>query len=161
MPNYVIGFKQITAPTNEHTMIATAFPSMGFGNKISLINFSPHTFPLTPCILANLNVEQFPVLPPQKYAEDFHGSPLADFIKPRVLELCYTAHDNAPFRPCAGLRGRPVCLGRGEAAEVLETFPIVKKHESLRRGELGRKGARLTSKLPPSRPMPRGDITER
>ena len=80
-----------------------------------------------------------------------HLQPLADFIKPRVLELCYTAHDMTPFARALGYDGKPFAwdeekrlhlkcqldalyfllygLTREEAAEVLETFPIVKKHE--------------------------------
>jgi len=170
--DYLLGYKDVTAPTNIRTIIPALIPFSGVGNTFCLALPAPPYDVLSYCLLANLSsfvldfvarqkvggqhlnffiVEQFPVLPPQKYAEDFHGVTLADFIKPRVLELCYTAHDMTPFARSLGYDGAPFAwdeekrlhlkcqldalyfllygLAREEAAEVLETFPIVKKHD--------------------------------
>ncbi len=35
--NWVIGFKEITAPTNARTFIAALFPAVGFGNKVPIL----------------------------------------------------------------------------------------------------------------------------
>lgn len=167
-----IGFKEITAPTNERTFIAAALPAVGFGNKVPLLRLALESAGVKPCLLANLNsigfdfavrqklggqtlnffiVEQLPILPPSTYATDFHGIRLADFIAPRVLELCYTAHDLAGLAEDLGYAGAPFAwdperrlhlrcqldalyfilygLTREEAGEVLETFPIVKRQD--------------------------------
>ena len=102
----------------------------------------------------NLNffvVEQFPVIPPQTYKSEFHAILLKDFIRERVLELCYTAHDLKGFAEDMGYDGPPFAwdderrlhlkcqldalyfhlykLTRDDAAEILETFPIVKRQD--------------------------------
>ncbi|MCZ6772271.1 MAG: hypothetical protein O7G83_09865, partial [Proteobacteria bacterium] len=33
---WVLGFKEITAPTNVRTFIAALFPTVGFGNKVPI-----------------------------------------------------------------------------------------------------------------------------
>jgi hypothetical protein len=38
--NWVLGFKEITAPTNVRTMIAALLPDAAFGNKLPLLQFS-------------------------------------------------------------------------------------------------------------------------
>ncbi|MCA3698905.1 MAG: restriction endonuclease, partial [Brevundimonas sp.] len=84
---WVLGFKEITAPTNVRTMIATILPAVGFGNKV------PVLLPTGPSrdewlLATNLNssvfdfstrqkvqgqtlnlfiVEQLPVVPPSAY----------------------------------------------------------------------------------------------
>ena len=101
-------------------------------------------------------VEQLPVLPPATYDDDFHGARLADFISQRVLELSYTAHDMRGLADDLGYDGPPFAwdevrrlhlrcqldalyfilygLNRDEAAEVLDTFPIVKRQDEARWG---------------------------
>jgi hypothetical protein len=101
-------------------------------------------------------VEQLPVLPPERYEADWHGVRLADFIAERVLELCYTAHDLKGFAEDLGYDSPPFAwdeerrlhrrcqldalyfllygLSRDEAAEILETFPIVKRQDEARYG---------------------------
>jgi hypothetical protein len=101
--------------------------------------------------------EQLPVLPPERYEEEFGGVRLADFVSERVLELTYTAHDMAGFAEDMGYvdehgEVRPPfawdeerrlhlrCqldalyfhlygLGREDAAYILDTFPIVREHD--------------------------------
>ncbi len=107
----------------------------------------------------NLNffiVEQFPVLPPERYAEDWQGIRLADFICKKVLELCYTAHDLKGFAEDMGYTGQPFDwdeerrlhlrsqldaiyfllygLNKEEAGEILDAFPIVKRQDEARYG---------------------------
>jgi len=102
-------------------------------------------------------VQQLPILPPSRYEEDYHGVRPADFISERVLELTYTAHDIAGFAEDMGYvdetgKVKPPfiwdeerrlhlrCqldalyfhlygLTREEADYILETFPIVKRHD--------------------------------
>ena len=102
-------------------------------------------------------VQQLPVLLPGRYEEDFAGVRLADFVSERVLELTYTAHDMAGFAEDMGYvddEGEALppfawdeerrlhlrCqldalyfhlygLSREDADYILETFPIIKRHD--------------------------------
>ena len=115
---WVLGFKEITAPTNVRTMIAMLLPAVGFGNKVPILK------PMDGendswLLVANFNstildfvvrqkvqgqtlnlfiVEQFPVIPKARY-HDFHfgSKSAAEIIREAVLELTYTAHDMAPL----------------------------------------------------------------
>ena len=115
--NWVLGFKEITAPTNARTFIAALFPAVGFGNK------SPILIPETEArdewlLAANLNtiafdfvtrqkvqgqtlnlfiVEQLPVIPPSDYDRRFGDTMACDLVRDHVLRLTYTSHDMAPF----------------------------------------------------------------
>ena len=115
---WVLGFKEITAPTNVRTFIAALLPAVGFGNKVPVLK------PETPnrgewLLTANLNatifdfatrqkvqgqtlnlfiLEQLPVVPPERYeAARFGPKTAAEIVREEVLELTYTAHDMAPF----------------------------------------------------------------
>jgi len=115
---WVLGFKEITAPTNERTFIAALFPTVGFGNKIPLLK--PTTDDRREYLLcANLNsvvfdfvtrqkiqgqtlnlfiIEQLPVIPLDQYRKTRFGKKTAEqIVREIVLELTYTAHDMAPF----------------------------------------------------------------
>ncbi len=115
---WVLGFKEITAPTNVRTFIAALLPTVGFGNKIPILK--PETNQRAEWLLAaNLNstildfvtrqkvhgqtlnlfiVEQLPVVPPDRYEGVCFGPKTAgEIIRDAVLELTYTAHDMAPF----------------------------------------------------------------
>lgn len=121
---WVLGFKEITAPTNARTFIAALMPAVGFGNKVPL--FLPEQGPRREWLLcANLNssifdyvvrqkvqgqtlnlfiVEQLPVVPPSRYDEvSFGDQTVAQLIKRMVLELTYTSHDMADFARDMGL----------------------------------------------------------
>lgn len=114
---WVLGFKEITAPTNVRTFIAAGFPAYGFGNKVPILTPTENGAQLE-LLLANFNaisfdfaarqkvqgqtlnwfiVEQFPVIPPAAYARQFGPKTAADIVREAVLELTYTAHDMAPF----------------------------------------------------------------
>lgn len=115
---WVLGFKEITAPTNVRTFIAALFPTVAFGNKVPL--FKPETKDRREWLLAaNMNatifdfvtrqkiqgqtlnlfiVEQLPVVPPGHYRTVLFGTKTAEEImKEAVLELTYTSHNMAPF----------------------------------------------------------------
>lgn len=115
---WVLGFKEITAPTNVRTMIAALFPLVGFGNKVPLLlplgedrrewllcaNFNavPFDYAARQKVQGQtLNlfiVEQLPVIPEERYENTQFGSKTAlEVIREAVLELTYTAHDMAPF----------------------------------------------------------------
>ena len=134
--NWVLGFKEITAPTNVRTFIAALLPAVGFGNKVPVLK------PETPerrewLLAANLNatifdfttrqkiqgqtlnlfiVEQLPVVPPEQYEEVCFGpKTAAEIVRETVLKLTYTAHDMAPFARDMGYLDK--------AGEVLPPFP--------------------------------------
>ena len=115
---WVIGFKEITAPTNARTFIAAVLPALAFGNKI------PVLLPETPArrewlLAANFNatvfdfatrqkvqgqtvnlfmLEQLPVVPTDHYdAVRYGAKTAAEIAREAVLELTYTACDMAPF----------------------------------------------------------------
>jgi hypothetical protein len=182
-PDWFVAFKDVTAPTNERTMIAAAIPWAGAGNNLPLLLSTGQPGSAMACLLANLCsfafdyvarqkvggqhlnffiVRQLPVLPPERYEQDFHGVRLGDFIGERVLELTYTAHDIAGFAEDMGYvdeqgQVRPPfawdeerrlhlrCqldalyfhlygLTRDETEYVLSTFPIVQRRDEERHG---------------------------
>ncbi len=115
---WVLGFKEITAPTNVRTMISALFPLVGFGNKVPLLtpqgevrrewllcaNFNavPFDYAARQKIQGQtLNlfiVEQLAVIPPARYEEiHFDSKTASEIIRETVLELTYTAHDMEPF----------------------------------------------------------------
>ena len=121
--DWVLGFKEITAPTNERTFIAALFPTVAFGNKIPLLK--PTTDDRREYLLcANLNsivfdfvtrqkiqgqtlnlfiIEQLPVVPLEDYRKTRFGKRTAEeIVRECVLELTYTAHDMAPFARALG-----------------------------------------------------------
>jgi len=121
-PKWLMGFRDITNSTNERTMICNNIPRFGVGNNCPLClseieskfrfllscNFSTFTFDF--CARQKVGgthmnffiLQQLPVLPPEFYSEDDIA-----FIKPRVLELVYTAYDLQPFAEDMGYHGEP------------------------------------------------------
>ena len=115
---WVLGFKEITAPTNAKTFIAAILPAVGFGNKIPILK--PETEDRQEWLLvANFNstifdfvtrqkvqgqtlnlyiVEQLPVVPLDTYKSTRFGPKTGwEIVREAVLELTYTAHDLATF----------------------------------------------------------------
>ena len=129
---WVVAFRDITASTNMHTMIAAIVPRVGAGHKLPflLIDSDATEHPtLASLIVANLNalafdfvarqklpstsftlyvLEQLPIVPLDRY-ESTHFGPktTAQIIREAVLELTYTAHDMAPFAHDLGYAGDP------------------------------------------------------
>ncbi|WP_416770635.1 Eco57I restriction-modification methylase domain-containing protein [Pseudomonas sp. RHF3.3-3] len=129
--SWLLAFKDVTAATNERTVISTIIPRSGAGHTAPLI-FSSETPRLVSVLLANLNcmvldyvarqkvgglhltysyVRQFPCLPPSRYTD----KDLA-FIVPRVLELTYTAQDLAGWAQDLGYNGPPFAFDPGRRA---------------------------------------------
>lgn len=143
-PSWLIGFKNVTAPTNERTFICNVLPRWGLGNSMPAIlpsispmskrggisafigNISSIVFDHIARQKAggiNLNffyVKQFPVLSPSFYTAD-----RLNFIVPRVLELTYTSHSLAPFARDLGYEGPPFPWDEDRRAQLraeLDTF---------------------------------------
>ncbi len=116
---WVLGFKEITAPTNARTVIASVHPAHAFGNKLPLLLPLKNTPRDEHLFLANINsvpfdvvtrqkvqgqtlnlfiLEQLPTISPKQLKTTKFGSKsAAEIIGEAVLELTYTAHDLAPF----------------------------------------------------------------
>lgn len=129
--NWVIGFKEITAPTNVRTVIAAVLPRAGFGNKVPLLlSGEDHVSyeKWAPLLVANLNaipldfvarqkvhgqtlnlflVEQFPIVPGEEYRRKFGTKTADQIVREEVLRLTYTAHDMEPFARDMGYGGPP------------------------------------------------------
>ena len=128
---WVIAFKDVTAPTNERTMIAALVPRAGFGNTLPLLlpgSTAPDYRRNAPLLLANLNsfafdflarqkvqgqhlnlyiLEQVPVIPPSKFEERIGSRQIGDYVREQVLHLTYTAVDMEPFARDLGHQGDP------------------------------------------------------
>ncbi len=129
--NWILGFKEITAPTNARTFIAALLPAVGFGNKVPILK--PETADRNEWLLvANLNtmifdfvtrqkvqgqtlnlfiVEQLPVIAPADYNRQFGNKTTRDLVRDHVLRLTYTAHDYGTLRPRPRLRRLALYLG--------------------------------------------------
>jgi hypothetical protein len=132
---WLMGWRDITNATNERTVIATAFPRAGVGNKIPLIfpgsQVSPRSIAALVGNLSSLALDfaarqkvggttlnffilyQFPILPPSTYTE----ADLA-FIVPRVLELTYTSQAMAPFARDLGYGEKPFAWDEDRRAQL-------------------------------------------
>ncbi|HEY2837842.1 MAG TPA: hypothetical protein VGJ26_01745, partial [Pirellulales bacterium] len=126
--SWFMGFKDITSPTNERTMIASFIPRSAVTNKFVLL-LNDNSARLEACLLANLNsfvfdyatrqkiggitlnffiVEQLPTLPPDTYAEKCRWSKretLEHWISERVLKLSCTADDMKPLAQACEFSG--------------------------------------------------------
>ena len=132
---YLLGFKDVTAPTNVRSMIAALIPGSGVGNTLPIVS-ADWDAANAALLLANFNavlfdyvarqkiqgqhlnwyiVEQLPVVPPERYRTVSFGPKTAEeIVREAVLELTYTAHDMAPFAHDLG--------HVDEAGEVLPPF---------------------------------------
>ena len=109
---WFVGFRDVTASTNERTAVCAILPYSGVGHKAPLL-LTIQDAPRVCALFGNLCslsldyiarqklggvsltffiVKQLPVLPPDRYTPE-----LLDFIVPRVVELTYTAWDLQPF----------------------------------------------------------------
>ena len=96
-------------------------------------------------------VEQLPVIAPADYDREFGPTTARALVRDHVLRLTYTAHDIAPFARDLGYHGPPFIwneeerrhlrarldalyfhlygLSRDDASYILDTFPIVRRHD--------------------------------
>ncbi|MFF3912866.1 Eco57I restriction-modification methylase domain-containing protein [Streptomyces sp. NPDC001852] len=124
---WLMGWRDVCRASDERTVIASVLPRTAVGHKFPLM------FPTQgpELLLANLSsrvldfaakqkyagaslvyfvLEQLPVLPPAVYdlsAPWTDDAPLADWIRPRVLELTYTSYEMAPWAKYLGDDGAP------------------------------------------------------
>ena len=125
--SWIVGFKEITAPTNMRTFIAALLPTVGFGNKVPIL--VPEIEERKEWLLAaNLNamafdfvtrqkiqgqtlnlfiIEQLPVIAPDDYCKKFGDTTAREIVRDHVLRLTYTAHDMRPFARDLGYDGEP------------------------------------------------------
>jgi len=178
---WLLGWRQIVHVTNQATFIATLAPRAGMADSLSVLLLVEQFLSLVPCLLANLNaivvdfvtrnkigglnlnffaVKQLPVLPPAVFVRHcpWHARmSLADWMRPRVLELVYTAWDMEPFARDMGDAGPPFRwdperririraeldaaffvlygLSRDEVTLVLDTLHVLRKKEQRAYGE--------------------------
>ena len=133
---YLLGFKDVTAPTNVRSMIAALIPGSGVGNTLPIVTADWRSGADAALLVANLNavvfdyvarqkiqgqhlnwfiVEQLPVVPPKRYRTVSIGPKTAEeIVREVVLELTYTAHAMAPFARSMG--------HVDEAGEILPPF---------------------------------------
>ena len=96
-------------------------------------------------------VEQLPVIAPADYDRAIGATTARALVRDHVLRLTYTAHDMTPFARDLGYDGPPFTwneeerrhlrarldalyfhlygLSRADAAYILDTFPIVRRHD--------------------------------
>jgi hypothetical protein len=109
---FFLGFRMITAATNERTLIAGIFPKFPYVNTISVLfnNFSAGLYSALTANLSSLVLDyvtrqriigvalnffvfkQLPVLPPNRYTVS-----ILNYLIPKVLELIYNAWDLSAF----------------------------------------------------------------
>jgi len=131
--DWLIGWKEITSPTTERSLVVSVIPKVAVGHKFPLMFplDSPARVAALYACLASLVLDftarqrlgstsfsltllrQLPVLPPSTYTE----ADLA-FIVPRVLELSYTSHAMAPFAHDLGYDGAPFAWDEARRAEL-------------------------------------------
>ncbi len=96
-------------------------------------------------------LEQIPVIAPDDYDRTFGHTTARELVRDHVLRLTYTAHDMTPFARDLGYDGPPFIwndeerrhlrarldalyfhlygLSKDDAAYILDTFPIVRRHD--------------------------------
>lgn len=133
---WFMGFKDITSPTNERTMIASFIPRSAVTNKFVLLLTETEPRPQA-CLLANFNsfifdyatrqkiggitlnffiVEQLPTLRPDTYSEKCPWAKketLEHWISERVLKLSCTAEDIIPLAQACDFKG-----SRGDGVHI-------------------------------------------
>jgi hypothetical protein len=121
-PKWLMGYRGLTNATNERSAIFGIIPKSGAGNSFIITNSNEEIVKKV-CLYSNVCslsfdyvvrqkiggtnfnffiTKQLPVLPP-----DFYSEADIEFIKPRVLELVYTAYDLKPFAQDMGYHGEP------------------------------------------------------
>ena len=169
---YLLGWRDVTNATNERSVIITPHPRAGAGNPlpqfVTPLEHVRHAIPVTATMNSfgcdyvarqklggtHLNffyMKQLAVLPPGRLGQ------YEAFIESRVLELCYTAWDMAPFGGDLGWDGPPFRwdaqrraliraeldalmfrlygIDRADADYILDTFAVLQKDDLKRWGE--------------------------
>ena len=170
---WLIAWRDFTNVTNERTVISSIIPfratdftlRIGFPicekeTSIAGLCTNLNSYVLDYCArqmmggthLSDYIIKQLPIIPPHTYTQ-----PLLDFIRPRVLELTYTAWDLQPFARDLDYHGAPFVwdearrflmrceldalyfhlygIERDDVDYIMETFPIVKRKDEAAHGE--------------------------
>jgi hypothetical protein len=125
---WLLGFRDITSPTNERTLLPTLIPRAGVGNKTPLILSAGNNLVLHAMLSSfvvdylvrqkiggtSMNyffVKQFPILAPRAFEQQqglgWTDETLEGFITHRSLELHYTAVDIEPLASAFGMNAPP------------------------------------------------------
>jgi hypothetical protein len=177
---WLLGWRNITGSTVLRTLIPAFLPRTAAAHSFPLL-FPSEKPRLVLALYANLcslvldytarqkvgglnltcnYIQQFPLLAPQEYANAARwclGSPLSEWLVPRVLELTYNAWDLEAFAKDVGYDGPPFRwdparrfllraeidaaffhlygLSRDDTDYILDTFPIVRKNDEKAHGE--------------------------
>ena len=177
---WLLGWRDICRSTDQRTVIASIFPRAGAGNTLPLM-FVPSRPELCAAFYAVLcsfvfdhaarqkiggthltfnYFKQLPVHAPSAFeamAAWDNATSIVDWLRPRVLELAYTAwdlesfardlgHDGTPFHWVPERRLQLRCevdaalfhlygLSRGDVDHVLDSFPVVRKNDEKAHGE--------------------------
>lgn len=162
---WLLGYGIATASTNERTLVPSVIPKCAVGNNIQLILKNSSTqklFLLLPVLgsivcdyvvrqkLGGTSLNRYII---QQIAVPSLEtmSPLSDFIRPRVLELTYTAWDLTGFAEDLGYHGPPFRwdddrralmraeldalmfhlygINRDDVDYIMGTFPIVERKD--------------------------------
>lgn len=139
---WLMGWRDITNATNERTVISGVIPVCAVGNKFPLLlvstKYSFWACALSSCLVSFVNdyvarqklggttlnfflAKQMAVLPPQILETPTPWQPtlpLADWLKPRILELTYTAEDMRPFAEDMGYDGEPFMWDEGRRFQL-------------------------------------------
>jgi hypothetical protein len=184
VPAFWLSFHGIANPNNERTFIATIIPPVAAGNSLPLLANDGDilTGPLACCLVANLNafvldyvsrlkissrnfnffvVKQLPVLGPDAYQAacpwDTSVPDVEAWIRPRSLELSYTAWDLQPLARECHYDGAPFIwneqrrfllrseldaaflhlygVDRQDAEYIMDTFPLIRRRDEEEHGE--------------------------
>jgi hypothetical protein len=176
--SWLVGFCDVTSPTNSRTLIAAVLPRSAVADKVLLTFPSSTEDPLLSCILSSIpcdyvvrqklgglalkffTFKQLPILAPTRLQrhERWHSESSVDhWLRPRVVELTYTATDLAPFARDLEDSGSPFRwdpdrrailraeidaaffhlygLDRDDTDYILGTFPIVNRKDVAAHGE--------------------------
>jgi hypothetical protein len=174
----LLGFRRVARNTDERTTIAALLPpapaSYGWiltvgpaTSELALLGAVYNSFCFDYCSRAALSqpsfpqstFEQLPALPPAAFDAPCTWGPgtVAEWLRPRTLELTYTAWDLAGFAADLGWDGPPFRwdperravlraeldaamfllygLDRDDVDYVLDTFPIVRRNDEKAHGE--------------------------
>jgi hypothetical protein len=177
---WLCAWRDITNAASERTTRVAVLPQVGIGNSAPHLWFAKRDVPAAPLLLAVLNsfvldfvarqkvaglhlnflhMKQFPVPGPAHWTAPcrWTGRPLGDFVRPRILELVYTAWDLQAFALDYGCKGPPFkwdrerrlllqCeldaamfhlfeISKDEAAYILDSFPLVRRGDENSYGE--------------------------
>jgi hypothetical protein len=142
LPTSVIGFKDVTSPTNERTMIAAFLPTAGYGNNLPVLLSTDATrasemvqwlgllnsYIFDYCARSKVQgqhlnwfiVEQLPVLSVEHYGVKIGTLTASEIVRDHVLRLTYTACDMELFARDMGYVGEdgavkpPIIWNEGE-----------------------------------------------